>query len=329
VSRFADAGCVEELVRRLIGAVVLCELEDIEPIRFDAVARLTEIMAQRYDDLHRPKKNCFRCGRTQQLRRGLCHSCYEIRRQRDKAYGRWQTQYVEAGPVREHVRLLVAAGIGTRRLETLSGVSRSALQNLLNGRKERGTGPSAKVAESTAERILAIPIPTESHRLAGDHALVLSVGSTRRLQALVAMGYTQSYLAGRLGVTAANSTELFHGKRLCVTASRAREIEALYTELSVAPPETASARRSRCRAQKLGWVDPFGWGDDDIDNLESAPEPLGPTVPMSFEERYAELRDLGYTGHEIARRFEVDEKSLTRRLQRYGIDPGDLAEDSA
>lgn len=57
---------------------------------------------------------CDRCGRSSpRLRRGLCAACYGTRRERDIAYGRWESQRVPADPVRAHVAALRAAGYDT------------------------------------------------------------------------------------------------------------------------------------------------------------------------------------------------------------------------
>ena len=100
-------------------------------------------------------KPCEKCGRDYYpLRRGYCHRCDMQRRAR---YG-YQCSFVDAAPVRQHVAALGAAGIGLRRLAQLSGVSRSALTCLVNGRSERGSGPNKRVSAATAQAILAIEV---------------------------------------------------------------------------------------------------------------------------------------------------------------------------
>jgi hypothetical protein len=41
--------------------------------------------------------------------------------------------------------------------------------------------------------------------------------------------------------------------------------------------------------------------------------------PLSFPERYGELRSLGYSNWEIAKRFGITEDSLMRQVDRYGM----------
>ncbi len=257
---------------------------------------------------------CSKCGAEKQLRRGLCKRCWATNRLRDG----WESSYVPAQPTRGHVNMLIAAGLGTRRISELSGVNRKAITQLLHGRPDRGTPPSERVLASTAARIQAVPIPTALHELSAAHKPVLAVGTTRRLQALVCIGYTQSYLAGRLGMDPTNITDLMHGKRPCVLAVRARMVVVLYEELSMMPPSDLQAwtLRSRARARRLGWVDPFGWDDDDIDDPDAVGIPAPKERSHGRAEQYRELRELGYTDGEIARRFGIDEASLARWMLR-------------
>jgi hypothetical protein len=259
--------------------------------------------------------SCTKCGKDYwPLRRGLCKNCWASNRGRVG----WESKFVDAQPTRAHVNMLIAAGLGTRRIAKLSGVNRKAITQLLHGRPDRGTGPSKKMLASTAALIQAIPIPLERHELAADSMPILAIGSTRRMQALVAIGYTQTYLAERVGMSRSSSTDVFHGRRLCVTARRARLIVSLYDELSTMPPVDDSrwVRCSRERAIQLGWADPFAWEDDDIDNPDAAPAPLPPNRAPTRVELYVELTELGFTSWEIAERMGIDEDSLRRWLER-------------
>lgn len=153
---------------------------------------------------------CSKCGRPKRpLRRGMCGACYERYRTRQQAYGRWESTYTDAAPVRAHVEALIAAGVGKRRIAQLAGVGRNSLQYITIGRPERGYGASARIQTRIAERILAVPIPdiTEKHRALAGGDLVPAVGTVRRLRALVAIGYSQCDLADRLGIERSNSTD--------------------------------------------------------------------------------------------------------------------------
>ena len=251
------------------------------------------------------------CGR-KATRRKMCHACYEKRRTRDTAYGRWQSTFVDAEPVRRHVLALRAAGMGRRRLAALSGVSDSVIHVLINGKPERGTGPSKRIASRNAKAILAVPMPDTRHL--ADGARIDITGTTRRLRALVAIGYTQVDLSQRLGITAANSTPLFHHQRM-VRAATALAVADLYDRLSMTAGPSQAARD---RARRLGWAPPLAWDDDTIDDPEAKPD-AGATVSVTWVDRYQELRDLGLSDRDIMARWNIQPQSLIRQLDRYGI----------
>lgn len=253
------------------------------------------------------------CGR-QASRRGLCSSHYNTRRERDIAYGRWQSGYVDAEPARRHVLALRAAGMGKRRVAEVSGVSLSVIHALINGRPERGTPPSRRIAAANAHAILAVPMPETRDIAPG--ARVDSTGTTRRLQALVAVGYTQSDLARRLRIMPTNSTCLFRGLRPQVLACTALRVATLYDELSMT---TGPSQSARDRARKLRWAPPLAWDDDTIDNPDATPD-FGDRQRPSWADRYRELRDdIGLTHTEIATRLGIELESLHRQLDRHGI----------
>jgi plasmid maintenance system antidote protein VapI len=200
---------------------------------------------------------CYICG--------YARAVYEERRQRAIAYGTWQP-FVEAEPVRQHVRDLQACGLGLRRIAEAAGVDRKRLQALLNGRSERRTAPQAKIRPQIAAAILAVE---PSFDLLGDKTVIDASGTRRRLQALVALGWSQAKLAAWLGWTPGNFTSLMKEPRTVVAT--ARKVRALYDELwDQAPPEAdhrekIAASRARNHATEHGWLPPQAWDDDLID----------------------------------------------------------------
>lgn len=252
------------------------------------------------------------CGR-KASRRGLCSSHYNTRRERDIAYGRWQSGYVDAEPARRHVLALRAAGMGKRRVAAISGVSLSVIHVLVNGRPERGTPPSKRISAANSGAILAVSMPEARNLAAGSR--IDSTGTIRRLQAMSAIGYTQSDLCRRLGITPSNSTCLFRGHRSKVLASTALRVAALYDELSMTSGPSQAARG---RAQRLGWSPPLAWDDEDINDPDATPD-TGTHRMLSWDEKYQELRDLGLTDRDIMARWNIQPQSLIRQLSRYGI----------
>lgn len=192
-------------------------------------------------------------------------SAYNARREREIAYGRWQP-YVPAQPVREHIAMLRAQGIGLRTIAEVSGVDRKRLQAIVGGRTERGTPPQERVRPAIADAILAV---RPSMDVLPGRTAVDASGTHRRIQALVAVGWSQSRIAARLGWTAANLSTLLRRPR--TIAATARAVRDLYEELWDQPPpentpwDKTAAVRARRHAAKEGWLPPAAWDDDLID----------------------------------------------------------------
>jgi hypothetical protein len=119
---------------------------------------------------------------------------YERTRTRQTAYGRWQP-YVDASPARQHVEELRAAGMGLKLIARHSGVAHGALAKLIYGDAQRRLAPSKRIRPETERKILAVQATIDT---LGATVHVDATGTRRRLQALVAVGWSQSQLARRL-----------------------------------------------------------------------------------------------------------------------------------
>jgi WhiB family redox-sensing transcriptional regulator len=89
-------------------------------------------------------KPCGKCGRKfdTQTQMRWCAPCRGL---------------VPAGPVRAHVRLLMAAGMTTREIATAAGMARESLRPLLH--TKHGEHVVKFTKGERAERILAVPVP--------------------------------------------------------------------------------------------------------------------------------------------------------------------------
>lgn len=255
------------------------------------------------------------CGKRARSR-GRCHSHYQQFLDRQHAYGRFESAYVDAEPVRAHLSALNAAGLGGRRVEELSGVRRNTVRYLLSGRPERGTGPSSKVLRSTAERILSIPVPASAHLAAAPGRPVPAVGSRRRLQALVAAGWPLYVLAERAGLGRSTATSIANpasrAARDSCLASAARSIAALFDELSMQPGPSPYAR---ARGRREGWALPLEWDEDEIDNPDATPTVDHWTPASATAERREQVIELTrrkLTTAQIAERLGVNERTVLR-----------------
>lgn len=197
-------------------------------------------------------------------------TAYDARRYRLRAYGRWQP-YIDAEPIRAHVRSLQANGIGLIRIAGLAHISHGSISRLMYGDPRRGTSPSKRVRPQTAAAILAVQ---PSLDLLGATVQVDATGTRRRIQALVVMGWSLSKIAVRIGAAPTNIGKTM--RSATVYASTARAIRDVYNELWDQPPpedthrDRIAASRARSYARRQGWVSPLAW-DEDIDDPKARP----------------------------------------------------------
>jgi hypothetical protein len=200
-----------------------------------------------------------------------CQECtasavtYDNHRRRQVAYGRWQP-FVDAEPVRRHVRDLMAFGIGWQKVARLAGVSEFAVSMLLYGSPGAGRPQTGKLRPETARKLLAV-----TRSLDNVSKWVDAAGTRRRLQALAVSGWSSTRLAPMLGVGDQTVSMLTSGQRRLVTGATARAVARLYDELwdQKPPARTKSERQSvklaQRRAAEHGWLPAVVWDDDLID----------------------------------------------------------------
>ncbi|MEE2058943.1 DNA-binding protein [Rhodococcus artemisiae] len=247
------------------------------------------------------------CPRGGQLRRGKCHACYEKWRIRQHAYGRFDPEFIDATETLEHIQKLRAAGTSWRRIAELAGIYRTQLMRLRT---------ATKIGRGTAERILAIPVPAAKHLVAADHDCVPAIGAARRIRALTALGWTQSYLANRLGMSVGNLYATTHLTRDFLTVRRDRDIRVLFEELQM---QRGPSVRARNLAVKYGWALPLEWDEESIDDPAAQPHRVRRTkrddfVGRAVERREAvrDLTDRGLSAEDIAIRLRTSARQVQR-----------------
>lgn len=231
---------------------------------------------------------------------------YEAQRRRRKAYG--EVFYVDARPATAHVRALMAAGMGWKRVAAAAGLDASVVYPLLYGRPDRNGGVvRTKARRETVQALLGVPMPT-LNELAGPVS-VDPTGTRRRVQALACLGWSVDRLATRSGVDRQAIDRALRAERVSVATARA--ISAVYDELwNVPAPESdhrerIAASRSRNRAQRLGWSPPLAWDDHTINDPDAAPD-LGEKGTRSADlDEWAHLVRLGETPVRAAQRVGV------------------------
>ncbi|MHA3724191.1 hypothetical protein ACXR2T_09965 [Leucobacter sp. HY1910] len=174
-------------------------------------------------------------------------------------------------PVRAHVMQLRAYGISWRRLSELSGSSISFVRALVEGYRtaERyGQLPDGVDAEVAARLRWIQP----ELRFAGPKDQIESAGSRRRLQALIAAGWSAPLLAEKLSTTRGYVRDMAVGTRRFLP-DHVHRIERLHRALWDQPPprseqyEKLAYARALSMARRYDWVTTLAW--DDIDRDEA------------------------------------------------------------
>lgn len=207
-------------------------------------------------------------------------SNYAGARARQVAYGRW-APYVDAEPAREHLQKLSQAGIGWRTAARRAGLDKNTVRHLLYGQPARGVSPTRRIRPKTERAILAVQprrIPAGAH--------VEALGTRRRLQALVAAGWSQAKLARHLDLTDSQLSRTLH--TATVLESTRAAVALLYDQIAFTDPPRDTHRdriaysRARRHAATQGWAPPPAWFLGGIDDPDAAPDWVGvrpETVP--------------------------------------------------
>ncbi len=249
------------------------------------------------------------------------HNRRERTRTRQKAYGRFDTGLIDADPVREHILKLGEFGIGYKRVAELAGVGITGVRSLIWGRQDPGPryGEIPKrVAREKAAKILAVQATIEN---LGARKSIPARGAHRRVQALVARGWSLSKIAERLGMNGSNMSSFM--KRTMIGAGTHRAIVELYEELwDQAPPhdewrDKIAYSRSVEFARQRRWLPPLAWDDIDLDDEPPAPDGEGGIDEMAVE--------LAIDGERV-RLTPEERREAVRRLHAVRWSDGRIAE---
>lgn len=142
-----------------------------------------------------------------------------------------------------------------------------------------------------------------------------AVGATRRVQALVALGWPQVELCRRTGISRGAMSHIARGNVARTSRVRARLIAELYEQLSMTPGPSQHARE---HAAARGWAPPLAWDDDTIDEPDARPD-TGVAEPVSFAEQWAELEAMGLGWRDAVHRWQITPQALAKRLERDGL----------
>lgn len=189
---------------------------------------------------------------------------YHLRLRRDRAYKR-RPERMDAAPVREYLRALNAQGMSSRWIARSAGVGIGSVNYVLYG---RGGRPALSLPRETAEMLLAVRAEERGHYR------VESVGTARRIQALMVLGYPVTLQADMAGLAKGILHRALAGEP--VARSSRDRIRDLYERLCMTrwEPEDPWGRGkstlARKTAQARTWAPPLAW--DDIDDPNEVPQ---------------------------------------------------------
>lgn len=252
---------------------------------------------------------------------------WEVGYQRDRAQGR--RRYVDSDPARITLQHLLDAQVPLQALARSTGVSATGLEAIVSGRR-------TYLQRRTADAIAGLTMASVYEQQAD--GMVPKIGAVRRVQALMAMGWTRDHLDA---AGATSLPRLLHGQGDLVTARKWREIREVYDRLSMTPGPSSETRR---RALERGYAPPLAWDEDSIDDPAASPQVLPPKTAsadldqvavgrtvageagapaaLTRPERLEVIRQLaadGASDRVIGERLDVTGRTVLRERQRHGI----------
>lgn len=154
--------------------------------------------------------------------------------------------------------------------------------------------------------------------LARGPMLIDSTGTTRRLQALAAIGWPSRTLGEALGVSASPVRDLTRGTRPHVTRQTAAAVAALYDRWAMTRGPSA---RSAQRAAAKGWAPPLAYDDDRIDDPKYRPSAM--IAGRTAVDEVAVDRAAG--GDRTVRLRRAERTEVVRRLTAAGMSAEQIA----
>lgn len=168
-------------------------------------------------------------------------------------YARGIRRLINATETRNHIHTLQGLGWSLRAIAGAADVSVQGVHRIARGRE--------RINRITAAAVLAIPVDSLPQRpsVAVTEPFVSRIGTVRRIQGLLFMGWGHAEMTRRSGIATANA---LHQQGRWVTRSTHDKIATLYDELAMRPgPSTKAAAFAR----RLGYAPPLAWDDIDHD----------------------------------------------------------------
>jgi hypothetical protein len=237
-------------------------------------------------------------------------------RDRDRAIadGTWEP-LLDAAPIRQHLLALHAAGITIYRVAALTGLTYKSVRSFTQHDYGNAAPRRYRVTREVAAKILAIN--TEDHT----PGLINPIGSQRRFQALVAIGWPTLHIAPRAGIHPSNRTTIFNAPTM--RASTAQRIAETYDEMRHQRParhgiSATSIKRAKKQAADRRWPPPKYW--DEVGAIDD--EHFEPLYGVTRRELIAQdanwiMRTAGLTKAAAAERLGVDKSYVDHAFRDH------------
>lgn len=148
--------------------------------------------------------------------------------------------------------------------------------------------------------------------------VVPSIGTIRRVQALVALGHSMRDIDNALGRCHGYTSMKLSRYPVTTYPKVAEEYANLYERLCMVRPEGAYANRTRKIAARKGWAPPLAWNDiDDPDERPATPETADRRFTVAALLEDAEwLADADHSLTEVLNRLDVNRNTFRDACRR-------------
>lgn len=176
---------------------------------------------------------------------------------------------------RRHIDILIGLGWSLRSIAGAAGCSPTTIVRIRDG--------AAKGQKAVLARILDVdPEQVPSHRSNQTREpFVPRIGTNRRLQALLYMGWPHSEISTRAGLQTAT---LLNQQGRWVTRSNHDKVAKVFAELAMKPGPSA---RTRGWARRFGYAGPLDWDDIDHDTEPRRVDATAHVDDVAVERRIA------------------------------------------
>lgn len=266
-----------------------------------------------------PNHDKLTCVKHYDCQRPECrerYKAYQRERYHNRRAGTWEP-LVDAGPVRQHILKLQAAGFTNVRIGELADLPFETVIGFIRAYGNTGYRKARKrrCTPEVAAKILAITPDTAKP------GIVDATGTVRRLQALVAAGWPMQHLGPHVNVACRTVRALIRQER--VYGRTAQVVADVYEQLAGEKPEKHgvsrnSANRARSYAKARSWPTVRYWADrmDVIDDPHFQPL-YGVTRGELLAADARELFRYGVDVRQAAVRLGVTRNHLQQELLRH------------